>query len=41
MERLTVGFVYVSHQTADDKYGKWNDGVYQVDLGVIPSVDYV
>ena len=29
-EKLAVGFVYVSHQTADDKYGQWNDGVYEV-----------
>ena len=29
-DKLAVGFVYVSHQESKDKYGEWNDGVYEV-----------
>ena len=29
-EKLAVAFVYVSHQTKNDKYGEWNDGLYEV-----------
>ena len=29
-DKLAVGFVYVSHQESKDKYGEWNDGIYEV-----------
>ena len=29
-EKVAVGFVYMSHQSSSDKWGKWNDGIYEV-----------
>lgn len=29
-DKVAVGFVYVSHQSSTDKWGKWNDGIYEI-----------
>ena len=29
-DKLAVGFVYISHQESRDKYGEWNDRIYEV-----------
>ena len=29
-DKVAVGFVYMSHQSSTDKWGKWNDGIYEV-----------
>ena len=29
-DKIAVGFVYIGHQSSTDKWGEWNDGIYEV-----------